>query len=529
MDDATIAAVVSEIAPLLIGRAPGKIFQLTHQSLAIDFGLREHGYLFITAEPAAPGLYLIKRRVRDLEKVSVPTTQFSLSLRKELTRKTVTSVEKLLTDRVVTLKFDGSDDLGQQTHPTLIAQLTGRSANLFLLNDDGVITGRLKETKGVGQAIGETYQPPKSGVSKRPEGANGLTSTASKTSPPRARGGDGGGVGDAPNLSPLPPLRSRRGGTTESLSDVLDQHYTALKESRGLESQLAAARAELQKEISRRRKLLKKLEHNLEEHSGAEQHKQIGDLLLANVATAKRVGGRLKLTDYFAEGAPEIEIEVDEKLTVPEEASRRFELYSRSKRARVQIAGRIKQLKAELAELATQREELEEAIQQSATSISSSAQRTFESSPALQRWDRRRSSSLKAREAGNRKERVPGARRYLSSDGYEILVGRAARDNDNLTFKIAKPNDLWLHAADYPGSHVIVRNPTRKEIPHRTLIEAAQLAAYFSQASKDPKVGVHYTERKFLSKPRGSAPGLVRMSRFKNIVVKPAEAIERVL
>src|SRR5215210_3736352 len=115
MDDATIAAIVSEIAPLLVGRAPGKLFQLTHQSLAIDCGLREHGYLFLSVEPAAPRLYLIKRRVRDLEKSSMPTTQFALNLRKELARKTVTSVEKLPTDRVVTLKFDGSDDLGQQT------------------------------------------------------------------------------------------------------------------------------------------------------------------------------------------------------------------------------------------------------------------------------------------------------------------------------------------------------------------------------------------------------------------------------
>jgi predicted ribosome quality control (RQC) complex YloA/Tae2 family protein len=477
MDDATIAAIVSEIAPIIIGRAPGKIFQLTHQSLAMDFGLREQVYLFITVEPATPRLYLIKRRVRDLEKASVPTTQFSLSLRKELARKTVTSVEKLPTDRIVTLKFDGSDDLGQETHPTLIAQLTGRSANLFLLNDEGVITGRLKETKGAGQTVGEKYQPPKSGATH---------SAAAKSS-----------------------IRSLGLSDRESLSDVLDQHYTSLAESRGFESQLAAARAELQKESSRRRKLLKKLERDLEEHSGAEQHKQIGDLLLANVATATRVGGRLKLTDYFAEGAPEIEIEVDEKLTVPEEASRRFELYSRSKRARVQIANRIKQVKAELADLEIKSERLETSPGTFADSVSAP-------------------SEVKAK-AKSRETQVPGARRYLSSDGYEILVGRAARDNDNLTFKIAKPSDLWLHAADYPGSHVIVRNPTRKEIPHRTLIEAAQLAAYFSQASKDPKVDVHYTERKFLSKPKGSAAGLVRMSRFKNIVVKPAEAIARVL
>jgi predicted ribosome quality control (RQC) complex YloA/Tae2 family protein len=124
-------------------------------------------------------------------------------------------------------------------------------------------------------------------------------------------------------------------------------------------------------------------------------------------------------------------------------------------------------------------------------------------------------------------KKIPGTRRYLSSDGFEILVGRAARDNDQLTFKVAKPNDLWLHAADYGGSHVVVRNSTRKEIPHRTIIEAAQLAAQFSQARKDPKVDVHYTQRKFLSKPKGSAPGLVRLSRFKNITVEPKEGIER--
>src|SRR5437762_7109557 len=102
-----------------------------------------------------------------------------------------------------------------------------------------------------------------------------------------------------------------------------------------------------------------------------------------------------------------------------------------------------------------------------------------------------------ARTRAEKPKRIPGTRRYRSADGFEILVGRAAKDNDNLTFKVAKPNDLWLHAADYPGSHVIVRNATRKELPHRTLIEAAQLAAYFSQANKDPKVDIHYTERKF--------------------------------
>ncbi|HVQ37102.1 MAG TPA: NFACT RNA binding domain-containing protein, partial [Pyrinomonadaceae bacterium] len=122
---------------------------------------------------------------------------------------------------------------------------------------------------------------------------------------------------------------------------------------------------------------------------------------------------------------------------------------------------------------------------------------------------------------------IPGMRRYRSSDGYEVIVGRSARDNDQLTFRVARPNDLWLHAGDYPGSHVIIRNSSRNEIPHRTIIEAAQLAAKFSQASSDSKVTIHYTPRKFLTKPKGSAPGLVRMSSFRSVTVEPGETMER--
>ena len=97
-----------------------------------------------------------------------------------------------------------------------------------------------------------------------------------------------------------------------------------------------------------------------------------------------------------------------------------------------------------------------------------------------------------------------------------------------ITFRVAKPNDVWLHSADYPGSHVVIRREHRKEIPHRTIVEAAQLAARFSQASSDSKVAVLYTPRKFLSKPKGSAPGLVRMSSFKTILVEPKEVLKRV-
>jgi len=475
MDDATIAAVVAEITPLVIGRSAGKIFQFTAMSLAIDFGLRGDGYLFISVEPAQPRMYFIKRRVRDLEKQSTHLAQFGLSLRKDLSNTTVSFVEKDPMDRIVRLEFNGSDEIGERKQRTLVAQLTGRSANLLLLDDQNRILAQLREGQGAGQTIGETYQ-----------------------SPPTSR------------PAPQPRRVVAEGG--KSISRSLDDYYLTLTARQASESRLASARAQLRKEISRRKKLLEQLENDLSAHTGAENEKRIGDLLLANISSATRRGKSVALTDYFSDEARTIEIEVDENLTLVEEASRRFESYARSKRARKQIAGRIEAVNRELAKLQAQSTELE-------------------NNPAA--FDEQHTPSsitgTKRTPAGGLKQtRIPGTRRYNSSDSFEVLVGRAARDNDNLTFKLAKPNDLWLHAADYPGSHVIVRNPTRKEIPHRTLIEAAQLAAYFSQANKDPKVDIHYTQRKFVSKPRGAAPGLVRLLRFKTIIVAPREAGERV-
>src|SRR5437879_1987551 len=122
MDDQAITEIVAEIQPLMVGRAPGKIFQLSAHSLVIDFRLRDHGDLFISAEPAQPRMYLVKRRVRDLEKQSVRLTQFGQSLRKELSNTTLRSIEKDPDDRIVWFHFFGADELGQKQERTLVAQ-----------------------------------------------------------------------------------------------------------------------------------------------------------------------------------------------------------------------------------------------------------------------------------------------------------------------------------------------------------------------------------------------------------------------
>jgi len=108
-------------------------------------------------------------------------------------------------------------------------------------------------------------------------------------------------------------------------------------------------------------------------------------------------------------------------------------------------------------------------------------------------------------------------------DGFEILVGRGEADNDTLTFDVAEPDDLWLHAAGgVPGSHVVVRRPAGSEVPPAVVEAAAAAAAWYSKARGSPRVEVHLCRRSDVTKPRGAPAGLVQLARWKAIRVKPA-------
>lgn len=446
--------VVEELRTTLTGRYLGKIFQLSVVSFAFDFGLRGE-FLFVSVDPASARIYLIRRRVKDLERQSVPLGHFGQVLRDKLGGAPIIAVEKEPEDRIVRVGFDAS---------TLVVQLTGRTADLLLLGEGDLVEASLRTR------IDRIYNPPP--------------------------------IRQIPVHDDLPPAAA-------SPSTTADAYYSSLEKTKQFEARVAAARSQLLKSIRQKQKLKEHLQQDLAGHGDPDEHKRIGDLLLANLSTATRAGNKVTLTDYYADGAPAIEVEIDENHSLQDEAARRFRQYGKAKRAREEIAERMVQLDREIAQLNRQVEEIRRIVEQKEeTTVASKASK--------------RASSKQAT------TKLPGVRRYRSTDGYEVLVGRAARDNDNLTFKIAQPNDLWLHAGDYPGSHVVIRNPTRKEIPHRTIIEAAQLAARFSQASEDSKVVIHHTSRKFLSKPKGAAPGLVRLSRFRSITVEPKEGIPRI-
>jgi predicted ribosome quality control (RQC) complex YloA/Tae2 family protein len=477
MHQDTLEEIADELDERLRGRFLGKLFQMSDLSLAVDFGLKGDGFLFISIEPSSPRIYLIKRSARELEKQSVSLSHFGQALRASLAGGRLLSITKESDERVIRLSFSVEDELGDSEARELVAQLTGRSANLFL-DLSGRITHALRPPRGEGQQPGEPYRPP---------------------------------TLQAKQLSDEPRLTR---GTFPTISAAADDHYRQLATQHEFDSAAATLVANLRKETSKRQKLKANLKKDLAAHGDPDEHKRFGDLLLANIANAEREGSKVRLMDYYADGAPTIEVELDENISLPDAAGKAFSRYSKSKRAVEQIGTRLIQLDRELREFEEKRLKLEKAIADRDRS-------------ALAELGERKDQTTPGRKKQKASAAIPGMRRYRSSDGYEVIVGRSARDNDQLTFRVARPNDLWLHAGDYPGSHVIVRNSSRNEIPHRTIIEAAQLAAKFSQASKDSRVTIHYTRRKFLTKPKGGAAGLVRMSNFRSITVEPGETMAR--
>lgn len=410
--------------------------------------------------------------------------QFAQAMRSILGGARLLSLAKVPSERVVRFSFSREDELGETKHAEMVAQLTGRSANLLLLNQEGLITHVLRPPKGPGQQIGDEYEPPRSQPGQQ-------LRTMEKDGPIEK--------GDFP---------------TWSLA--AEDYYRRRDSEADFETKSKILQDKIKKELAQALKLRKNLQKDLSSHGDPEEHKRHGDLLLANIANATRVGNKVKLKDYYSEGAPEIEIEVEENASLQDEAARYFTRFTKGKRAAEEISARLKTLVETISRLEEHKTEIDRILNERDEDAlagiegigSPNATTKFKSPPP---------------------DKIPGVRRYRSSDGYEILVGRAAQTNDRLTFRIARPHDWWLHAADYPGSHVVIRNHTRAEIPHRTLIEAAQIAAKFSQAGNDSRVTVHYTQRKFLSKPKGAAPGLVRMSSVRTIVVQPGENVPRIL
>jgi predicted ribosome quality control (RQC) complex YloA/Tae2 family protein len=250
----------------------------------------------------------------------------------------------------------------------------------------------------------------------------------------------------------------------------------------------------------------KRLLREQEKYAAAEGLQRTAQMLTSSGLAMDQHYESARATDYFGEKPLQIDVPLDSRLSLRENIDRMFKQH--------QKAGRGKSIVAkQLAETRNRRAMLDERTKRL---------------QAIKDWDTwlAIASKIPAKaEAAHTSAAAPGqTRRFrtLRIDGREILIGKGARENDELTFDIAAPEDFWLHVTDYSGSHVVVRNPSKeRDLDEATLVKAAQLAAYFSQARNSSKVEVHYTKRKHVTKPRRAKPGLVRLLEFKSIKVEP--------
>ncbi|MBE7515789.1 MAG: fibronectin/fibrinogen-binding protein [Chloracidobacterium sp.] len=276
----------------------------------------------------------------------------------------------------------------------------------------------------------------------------------------------------------------------------------------------AQPKRRLANRIKRLNRLLANLNGDLARYGDPAVSKRYGELILASLRTAVRDGDVIRLADLYDEGQPEISIEGDRNKTLSEIAEAYFKRYAKARSAVKVVNERRTAAEAE-------RSEAEAKLAQIGSAVDALDMEFLSGLEAQPPKQRPASKKTKAELA------YRGVRRFISSDGFEIWVGKKAADNDHLTFRIAKSLDVWLHAADHPGSHVVIRDSGRKQLPERTLREAAELAAFYSDARGQTKAAVRHTQRKFVNKPKKAAPGMVSLSGFKTILVEPKVAVKQ--
>lgn len=256
---------------------------------------------------------------------------------------------------------------------------------------------------------------------------------------------------------------------------------------------------------------LEKLQKKYRQYLDADKYKILGEILLANLHKIKKGMQEVTLENFYQENEP-VTISLDPSSTPSKNAQHYFKKYSKAKKGLNYVANEIRKTKMEISYLESTLASIETAEEED--DLEEIRKELIEEGYL----------SPPGRKKKATKPRVSGPRKFLSSDGLEILVGKNNRQNDILTTKIASADDFWFHARDLPGSHVLVRNHTREEtLPETTLLEAANLAAYYSKGRNSSNVPVDYTRIKHVKKPRGAKPGYVYYRDFQTIHVTPQE------
>ena len=569
LDAICLQGVVGELAPQLTGSRIEKIQQPARDQLVLL--LRGSRRLLLNAGANQPRLHLTAQ-LRD--NPSQPP-MFCMLLRKHLSGGIIESVRQEPLERVVTLTVLAADELGERSRFTLIWEGMPRRANLILCDRDGRIIDCLRridlESEQDRQVLpGLFYRLParqnkRSPLTVTEEEFAALLSHAAPDAPldgwlldtftalpplvARELTARACGSTDAPasqgaalwtvfaqwrnavNDSHFTPTLIKRNGALadftygpilqygpaaetevyDTFSHLLDDFYEKREQAERVRQK---GQDLLKTATTARDRVHRKLAVQEKELAACldRDHLRIcGELITANLYRMERGQSRLTAQNYYDENYADMDIPLDVRLSPQENAARYFKQYAKAKTAEKYLTAQLQKGREELQYLESVLQELSQAeSEQDFNDI-----RTELTDGGYIRQRGKKQSGF---------QRASRPREFRTSAGLRVLVGRSNRQNDRLTTKDADKRDLWLHTQKIHGSHVILCTGGA-EPDEQSLLEAASLAAYFSQAQGSAKVPVDYTPVKFVKKPAGARPGMVVYTTYQTLLADPDESL----
>ena len=569
LDAICLQGVVGELAPQLTGSRIEKIQQPARDQIILL--LRGSRRLFLNAGANQPRIHLTEQ-LRD--NPSQPP-MFCMLLRKHLSGGIIESVRQEPLERVVTLTVLSSDEMGERSRFTLVWEGMPRRANLILCDRDGRIIDCLRrvdlEAEQDRQVLPglfyrlPTRQDKRSPLSVTEEEFAALLGRAAPDAPldgwlldtftaisplvareltVRACGSTDAPVSQGSALWDVfsrwqrdvhenaftPTLIKRNGSLADftygpvtqygtyaetevydSFSHLLDDFYEKREQAERVKQK---GRDLLKTATTARDRVRRKLAAQEKELAACldRDHLRIcGELITANLYRMERGQSRLTAQNYYDENCADMDIPLDVRLSPQENAARYFKQYAKAKTAEKYLTAQLQKGGEELQYLESVLQELAQAeSEQDFNDI-----RTELTDGGYLRGRGKKQPGF---------QRASKPREFRSSAGLRILVGRNNRQNDRLTTKDADKRDIWLHTQKIHGSHVILCTGGT-EPDEQSLMEAASLAAYFSQAQGSTKVPVDYTPVKFVKKPAGAKPGMVVYTTYQTMLADPDEEL----
>jgi len=578
LDGITIAAIAHELKTKLVGGRIDKIHQPEKDEIVVSARSQGANHkILLTANASNPRIHFTKT----FKDNPMQAPLFCMVLRKHLSGARITGVSQPDFERILEIRAESLNELGDLSEKILIIEIMGKHSNIILTDENGMILDSVKRVSADVSSVrevmpGKKYSTPPNRGKRDPLAADEksfletLNEVAEGTQIHKAIYEKYSGISPVAaceicfrsEINPSDALstvdvrnREKLFGCFKKLTDDISGgnfQYEAIYDEKGflfefaainltqfggfkketfdtpsemLESYYAQRDAKyhiLQKSSDLRKsvttnieRLVKKLDiqqKTLKETENRGKWKLYGELLTANIYAVKK-GSENFTTINFYDDNSEITIPLDQRKTPSENAQKYFAKYNKEKRAFDAMLEQTAQTKEELSYL--------EGVLNAVLAASDEADLDeIRGELSEQGFVKKKRENKKNAGKQNKKSKPMG---YVSSDGFEIFVGKSNTQNDELTLRFAAADDIWLHTKEIPGSHVIIKTDG-KTPPDSTIAEAAMLAAFFSKAKASSLVPVDYAKRRNVKKPNGARPGMVIYDNYKTAFITPDES-----